>query len=467
MYRLFLALRYLRSRLVNLISVGGVMFGVAVLIAVVSIMDGFQDRVRTTVRGNLSHLIMIPAPQPDAPKDWLIPFQDLEAQLLALDKRIVAAAPQISMPIAYPYRTRRRSWLKGQNKALHQMEAVGVDWPREVHVSRIADNLMAGRKDNPFFMNRKAAERQLTTVMVGRTFAEQYLNLTELDFEAFVSGQMRRPSRKVKDDVTGEVRTIEGSLRNRIEVTYATVTETDDGQFTLTPNTAVPLVTGIVDGKDSATDSRTMYFDIRKLRELGGFEEEYLEVRVKLDDYEHADAVRGIINRAYPNYAVETWEDQKREFLQAVEYEKIMLVVILSFIVLLGGFIILATLTLTVVEKTRDIGILGALGATKPGILSVFLSNGLLIGVIGSILGLGLGYLFVENVDWVRKGITAVTGRDPFPANIYHFRHVPTIWHWPTVLAIMAGSILVSFLAALLPALRAARLDPIKALRHE
>ena len=464
MYRLFLALRYLRSRFVNLISVGGVMFGVAVLIAVVSIMDGFQDQVRTTVRGNLSHLIMIPAPQPDAPKGWLIPFDKLERQLLALDDRVVAAAPQISMPIAYPYRTRRRSWLKGQNKALHQMQAIGIDWKREVKVSRIAENLKAGSPKNPFF-NRLAYDREITTVLIGRTFAERYFGITELDFDAYVSGRMKHPPKQMVDEHGGSVQ-VDGDPRHRIEITYATVKE-KDGEYTLTPNNTIPMVTGIVDGRDSALDSRTMYFEIEKLRELGGFEEEYLEVRIKLDDYENAESVRAKIDKAYPNYAVETWEDQKREFLQAVEYEKIMLVVILSFIVLLGGFIILATLTLTVVEKTRDIGILGALGATRSGILSVFLWNGLLIGVIGSLLGLALGYWFVQNVDLVRSGITTLTGRDPFPANIYHFREVPTIWHWPTVLSIMAGSVLVSFLAALMPALRAARLDPIKALRHE
>ena len=221
------------------------------------------------------------------------------------------------MPIAYPYRTRRRSWLKGQNKALHQMQAVGIDWAREIKVSQIANNLKAGPVENPFF-NQHAADRRLTTVLIGRTFAEQYQGLTELDFEPYVRGTMLGPNERVKD-INGEFKEVEGEPRHRIEITYATVQATEDGQFNLTPNNTVPMVTGIVDGRDSATDARTMYFDIRKLRELGGFDEEYLEVRIKLDDYENADALRQIVNKAYPNYAVETWEDQKREFLQAVE----------------------------------------------------------------------------------------------------------------------------------------------------
>ena len=188
---------------------------------------------------------------------------------------------------------------------------------------------------------------------------------------------------------------------------------------------------------------------------------------MRLKDYHDAQEIQASLAKAFPELDVQTWEDLKRDFLQAVETEKVMLVVVLSFIVLLGGFIILATLTLTVVEKTKDIGILGALGAPRAGILRVFLTNGLLIGIIGSLLGLGLGWWFVQNVDGVRAFVAKTTGVDLFPANIYSFRFIPTVWQWGTVLAIMGGSVLISFLAGLLPALRAARLDPVKALRYE
>lgn len=152
MYRLFLALRYLRSRLVNMISVGGVMVGVAVLIVVTSVFDGFQEQVRATVRGTLSHLVLTPRRPADAGPDWKQEaFADLERRLLAHDPRIVAVAPQIRLPIAYPYRSNRLEWANVDGLTLHQMEAVGIDWAREAKVSDLKKNLLAGDQENPFF----------------------------------------------------------------------------------------------------------------------------------------------------------------------------------------------------------------------------------------------------------------------------------------------------------------------------
>jgi lipoprotein-releasing system permease protein len=150
----------------------------------------------------------------------------------------------------------------------------------------------------------------------------------------------------------------------------------------------------------------------------------------------------------------------------AVRTERVLLVIVLSFIVLLSGFIILATLTLTVVEKTRDIGVLAALGASRSGILSIFLRNGLFIGVIGSLLGLGLGALLVDNLNPIKEFFDR-RGIHLFPPHIYLFTEIPTVWDWPTVLTIMGGSVAVAFAAGFLPALRASRLDPVVALRHE
>ena len=435
MYRLFLALRYLRTRLVNLVSIGGVMMGVAVLIVVVSIMDGFQAKVRKTVRGNLSHLIMTPT-RPEMP-----PFADVEQRVLRTDERIVAVAPQIQYPVAYQYTSTRMGVINIEGRNLHQMTAIGIDWEREKEVSEIRDHLMVGDPQRPFF-NQRAHDREKGTVLVGRRFAEQFLLRQPKDFEQLIGQD--------------------------ISILFVTMQENSTtGEPKINSNSRNLIITGVVDAQDSTMDVAMLWFDLSWLRKVTGIQHPYIEVRVKLSDYEHARAVQGVLTGAFPGFVTDTWEDQRAGFLQAVNSEKVLLVIVLSFIVLLGGFIILATLTLTVVEKTKDIGILGALGASSPGILSVFVWNGLLIGVIGSVLGLGLGALFTDNVDGVREAIKSVTGRDVFPANVYHFRKIPVVWDWPSVLSIMAGSMLVAFLAGLVPALRAARLDPIKALRYE
>ncbi|MCB9825966.1 MAG: FtsX-like permease family protein [Planctomycetes bacterium] len=483
MYRLFLALRYLRSRLVNMISVGGVMVGVAVLIVVTSVFDGFQEQVRATVRGTLSHLVLTPRRPADAGPDWKQEaFADLERRLLAHDPRIVAVAPQIRLPIAYPYRSNRLEWANVDGLTLHQMEAVGIDWAREAKVSDLKKNLIAGDQENPFF-DVWGTDKEKTMVLVGRTWAEHMKFWGPMDFRRVVSGPMGpdgqpmyepgpppEPVEVDPNDPMAQFAPKQDPRRyiNEIRVYLATFSkDATTGEMRMDQQSTNPLVKGIYDGQDATSEMTQMYFDIEKLRKVTHLEQEYFEVRMRLKDYHDAPEIQASLAKAFPELDVQTWEDLKRDFLQAVETEKVMLVVVLSFIVLLGGFIILATLTLTVVEKTKDIGILGALGAPRAGILRVFLTNGLLIGIIGSLLGLGLGWWFVQNVDGVRAFVAKTTGVDLFPANIYSFRFIPTVWQWGTVLAIMGGSVLISFLAGLLPALRAARLDPVKALRYE
>jgi hypothetical protein len=371
-----------------------------------------------------------------------------------------------------------------QDQALHQMEAVGVDWPREIRVSELGRNLIAGDPDRPFFdayaNSGEPDARESTTVLVGRTFAEKMKGWSIRDFGRVASGPMgpdgellyeAGPVAEVDpDDPMAPFRNPETERRllNEIRVYLATFQKDPaTGELRMDQASTNALVKGIFDGQDSAIEMGQMYFDIAKLKSLAGLDHDYFEVRMRLADYHDAEELKASLSRAFPELEVQTWEDLKRDFLQAVQTEKVMLIVVLSFIVLLGGFIILATLTLTVVEKTKDIGILGALGAPRAGILSVFLGNGMLIGLIGSVLGLGLGWWFVQNVDAVRSVVASTTGVDLFPPDIYSFRYIPTVWRWPTVLTIMGGSVLISFFAGLLPALRAARLDPVKALRYE
>jgi ABC-type lipoprotein release transport system permease subunit len=226
------------------------------------------------------------------------------------------------------------------------------------------------------------------------------------------------------------------------------------------------VISAIYDGGDQATDIGRFLFRRPELVEMAKLQAPFQEVRVWLRDYEDAPAVKRAIMDRYPDVDALTWEDQREDFLAAVRTERVLLVIVLSFIVLLSGFIILATLTLTVVEKTRDIGVLGALGASRTGILSIFLRNGFFIGIIGALLGLGLGALLVDNLNAIKDFLDA-RGIQLFPPHIYLFTEIPTIWDWSTVLTIMGGSVAMSFLAGLLPALRASRLDPVVALRHE
>jgi ABC-type lipoprotein release transport system permease subunit len=459
-YRLFLALRYLRSRLVNLISVGGVAAGVAVLLVVTSVMDGFQEKVREVLRGNLSDLIMVPTVErvpPYAPFDRRLREES--------DGAVIATSPQRSALLFYPYTSQRRNEWRAGDRALFLLTAVGIDWERERDVSAIARTIVAAeRATDPFFSQAAVDFDNADTVIVSRTFAEKFKGLgtqfltpaallaSEFAYLDVLAVDIEEEARPGAPANGGGPRGIGGLESGR--------------PMRATPRTLRLPISAIYDAEDTSVDLSRIFVRREALGRITGIEEEYQEIRVRLADPESRDLWKARFTQRYPEFETETWEDQRRQYLRAVNNEKVMLVIVLSFIVLLGGFIILATLTLTVVEKTKDIGVLSALGASPQGILSIFLGNGFLIGVIGSLIGLVLGGLFVANINAIKSGLESI-GVQIFPHDIYLFREIPTVWSWGNVLWIVGGSVAVAFLAGLLPALRAARMDPVRALRYE
>jgi lipoprotein-releasing system permease protein len=444
-YRLFLSLRHLRSRLVNFIAVAGVMFGVAVLIVVTSVMDGFQEKVREVLRGTLSHLTLTPNGTLPSP-----PLADLEGALRAADGRVKAVAPQVIHYLIHPYK--RVGAGQGQGAVgYHPMEAVGIDWEREKEVSRLREYLLAAEDlENPF-ANRRATEydKEKQTVLVSRAFLRTFGYLSESE------------AAKDRPDLSQVL---------GVFVEFLLPKEVDDpnnpGEKTFAANTYRLVVSGVFDAGDQQDDLRRLYLQRDFLREAAKIDPEYMELRVRIGSFDEAASVKARLAPAFPGFRVQTWEDLRADYLRAVNTEKVMLMVVLSFIVLLGGFTILATLTLTVVEKTRDIGLLKALGATTSGILTLFLGSGLLIGVLGGLLGLGLGLWFTAHVNDVRVALESV-GVHVFPPDIYLFREIPTRVDVPSVAGIVLGAMAVAFLSGLPPALRAASMDPATALRHE
>ena len=166
-----------------------------------------------------------------------------------------------------------------------------------------------------------------------------------------------------------------------------------------------------------------------------------------------------------PGFQVQTWEEVRANYLRAINNEKVLLQIVLSFIVLLAGFTIFATLSLTVIEKPRDIGLLKAVGAT-PAACCPVPAHRPLIGLIGGVLGLGLGLLVTDHVNSLKDALASI-GIQIFPTDIYLFHAIPS--------ASTAGLSPPSASAACTsPSSRASRrrvaaasLDPVDALRHE
>ncbi|QEG23079.1 ABC transporter permease [Mariniblastus fucicola] len=164
---------------------------------------------------------------------------------------------------------------------------------------------------------------------------------------------------------------------------------------------------------------------------------------------------------------IETWQDRQRPLLSAVNMELTILNILLFLIIAVAGFGILATFYMIVVEKTRDIGILKALGAPSGGVMSIFLGYGVSLGAVGTGAGIILGLLFVRYINQIADLVQKITGQEIFDPTIYYFSEIPTIVSPWMVIGVAVGAIAIAVMAAVLPSLRAARLHPVEALRYE
>ena len=192
-------------------------------------------------------------------------------------------------------------------------------------------------------------------------------------------------------------------------------------------------------------------------------------VQIRLKNYDDSEEVVRKLRAAFPPGAVSvnTWESKQGLLLSAVEVETAILNVLLFMIIAVAGFGILAIFFMIVVEKTRDIGILKSLGASSGGVMSIFLSYGIALGVVGSAAGVAIGLMFVAYINEIESGLSWLTGRKVFDANIYYFDKIPTQMNPPMVLWVAAGAVGIAVLASVLPARRASRLHPVRALRYE
>ncbi|MEX2287897.1 MAG: ABC transporter permease [Planctomycetaceae bacterium] len=224
----------------------------------------------------------------------------------------------------------------------------------------------------------------------------------------------------------------------------------------------------------SEYDSSLVFCNLEMLQKARGMiapdgQRSITSIQIKLKDFNDAEEVVKRLNMAFPAglYTVRTWEQKQGPLLAAVEVESAILNVLLFLIITVAGFGILAIFYMIVVEKTRDIGVLKALGAGSGGVMSIFLSYGLALGIVGSGVGVILGLVFVNNINRIEAWITWLTGRKVFDEKIYYFPEIPTMVHPGMVLWVAVGAMLIAVLASILPARRAARLHPVDALRYE
>ena len=216
-------------------------------------------------------------------------------------------------------------------------------------------------------------------------------------------------------------------------------------------------------------DANYVFVPLQFLQHLRTMENRVTSIQIRLKNYDHAKEVVDRLTALFsgdPVY-VETWEKKQGALLSAISVEKGILNVLLFMIILVAGFGILAIFSMIVVEKTRDIGIMKALGASNGGVLKIFLSYGLLLGTVGSSVGTGIGILFTVYINEIEWGLSKLTGQTIFPRDTYYFDKIPTDIQTTSVLLVNVGAILIAVMFSVLPALRAAMLHPVRALRYE
>ncbi len=161
------------------------------------------------------------------------------------------------------------------------------------------------------------------------------------------------------------------------------------------------------------------------------------------------------------------WQQNNSSFFTALEVERNVMFLILTLIILVAAFNIISSLIMLVKDKGRDIAILRTMGATKGMVMRIFFMNGASIGLVGTLIGLALGLLVASNIEGIRQIVQALTKTDPFSPEVYFLTRMPSVIDWYDITRIVLMALGLSFLATLYPSWRAAKLDPVEALRYE
>ena len=278
--------------------------------------------------------------------------------------------------------------------------------------------------------------------------------------------------RKINDPKTGE------------STDFYLLKPGDDVQLTLPTAGSMPrpisekcTVVDFYFSKMHEYDSNFAFMPLSKLQEIRGMIDPISgmstvsAIQLKLKPGTDINSVKEKLSDRFPAsvfpYVVQTWEDAQRPLLSAIQLETMILNILLFLIIAVAGFGILATFFMIVVEKTKDIGILKALGASKQGVMSIFLGYGLSLGMVGTGVGIIAGLLFVYYINNIADLISWFSGHEVFDPTIYYFTEIPTLTSWAMVFWVASGAVLIAVLASVLPALRAARMHPVESLRYE
>ena len=425
-FSLFLALRYLKPKrtflsIITLISVLGVMLGVTVLILVISVMTGFDRELRQKVIDFDAHILVSTE---DVLRDW----RTLKAKIDNTEG-VVATAPYIQGPVIVEFQNRRLAPL-----------IRGVDPAQEERVIPLTKFIKYGKLD-------LEGDSTVLGVELARKL-EIHVGDKLTVYSPGNLGQILDSIKKL-ENAKGEGKKAVDELRDVIMPKELTVT-------------------GIFETGHYLHDSEFLLVPIYVGQELYGLGDALHGITVRTDNPYSAERVKqGIQQFLEPPEYAQTWIDMNHQFFEAVRLERTVMFFLLFFIVVVAAFGIMSTLITVTVQKRREIGIMKALGANIAQIIWVFLGQGTIVGLFGTLTGLALGMTLIRYRNQFSHWLASTLHIEIFPREVYQFSSIPAEVIPRDVAIICISAFFICSLAALIPAYFAARLDPVKALRYE
>lgn len=412
-YEFFIAKRYLKSKrktgfisLITYISMIGVAIGVAALIIVLSIMNGFESEVRSRIIGFGAH----------------IELRKFHQQPMADHAAIVAKVENVERITGIsPYIQEKGLIFHPKNKRKEGVAVKGIDPQTVGSVSDIEQDVVYGVFDVGEVQS--SGTRTYPGIVLGRYLADK----------------------------------LGADLGDKVQI--------------LSPSGITPLlssmprfftfqVSGFFETGIFEFDDIFAYIDIKEAQRLFDMKDQVSGVEIKLDDLDQADAVKAAIEDilGYPYTAV-TWFQMNKNLFSWMQFEKWGAFIILSLIIMVAAFNIISTLIMIVLEKTKEIGILKSMGAPSSGIMKIFMFEGLIGGVVGTVLGCAIGY----GLCWAQFKYEFFS----LPPDVYIISALPVLMQAQDFFLIAFAAIILCFLATVYPAFKAANLDPVEAIRYE
>ncbi|MDB4409813.1 lipoprotein-releasing ABC transporter permease subunit [Gammaproteobacteria bacterium] len=411
-FELYVGLRYTHSRrrthfisFISMTSMLGIALGVTALITVLSVMNGFEKELRDRILGMASHATV--TTYTGRLPDW----QGMQ-QALADNERIVAMAPYV-----------RGESMLSLGKQVSGALLRGVLPAMEGDVSDVVSHINGGDLD--------LLEEGKYSIVLGSELA--------IALGAGIGDSITVVSPQVTIGPTG----ILPRLR----------------RFT---------VVGIFEVGMYEYDRGVALVHIKDAARLFRLDDNVTGLRLKLDDIFAAPQIARALSAELPlDYRVEDWTRQHANFFRAVKTEKRVMFIILTLIIAVAAFNIVSTLVMVVTDKRADIAILRTLGASPGSIMKIFIIQGIVIGAMGTALGVAGGLALALNIETIVPAIEGLFNVEFLAADVYYISDVPSELHWDDVWIMASVSLGLSLLATLYPAWRAARTQPAEALRYE